>query len=84
MSSMQAASVILLAVASCCAAQKSNSIVIRSAPRVQFPGVVSKNTKPQETGDVDCGSPAHWADGTMYMFYSTGHPFGRPARTCST
>ncbi len=67
--------VILLAVASGAAAQKNNSVVIRSAPRVQFPGVVQKDKNPQEPGDIDCSSPAHWADGTMYMFYSTGHPF---------
>mgnify|MGYP001029575747 CR=1 FL=1 len=51
------------------------SAVIRSAPRVQFPGVVHGDADPQQPGDIDCSSPAHWDDGTMYMFYSTGHPF---------
>jgi hypothetical protein len=71
----QVALVILLTVASCEAAQKGNSVVIRSAPRVQFPGVVSKDKDPQEPGDIDCSSPAHWADGTMHIFFSTGHPY---------
>jgi hypothetical protein len=72
---VQVGLVILLAAASCEAAQKGNSVVVRSAPRVQFPGVVHKDMDPQESGDIDCSSPAHWADGTMHMFYSTGHPF---------
>ncbi len=75
MKRVHAALVIFLAVAVCGAAQKGNSVVVRSAPRVQFPGVVSKDMNPQEPGDIDCSSPAHWDNGTMYMFYSTGHPF---------
>ena len=64
--------------AACCggvAAGEGNQVVLRSAPRVQFPGVINKDMNPQEPGDVDCSSPAHWDGGTMYMFYSTGHPF---------
>jgi hypothetical protein len=57
------------------AAQGGNSVVIRSAPRVQFPGVAQKDADRMEVGDIDCSSPAHWDDGTMYMFFSTGHPF---------
>ena len=30
---------------------------------------------PQESGDIDSSSPAHWAAGTMHVFFSTGHPF---------
>lgn len=52
-----------------------HSVVIRSAARVQFPGVVHEGAAPQQPGDIDCSSPVHWDDGTMYMFSSTGHPF---------
>jgi hypothetical protein len=52
-----------------------DSVAIRNAPRVQFPGVAHAGADPQEPGDIDCSSPAHWDGGTMYMFYSTGHPF---------
>jgi hypothetical protein len=57
------------------AAEGGNSAVIRSAARVQFPGVAPEGGNSQEPGDIDCSSPAHWDDGTMYMFYSIGHPF---------
>ena len=50
-------------------------VVVRSVSRVQFPGVVAQGANPQEPGDVDCSSPAHWDNGAMCMFYSTGHPF---------
>jgi hypothetical protein len=56
-------------------AGEGNHVVIRSAQRVQFPGVVHEGGNPQEPGDIDCSSPGHWDGGTMYMFYSTGHPF---------
>ncbi len=52
-----------------------NSVAIRSVSRMQFPGVVAEGGNPQEPGDVDCSSPAHWDGDVMYMFYSTGHPF---------
>jgi hypothetical protein len=65
----------LLAVASGAAAQKSNSVIVRAAPRVEFPGVVHQDMDPQKPGEVDCSSPAHWDEGRMYMFYSAGHPF---------
>jgi hypothetical protein len=67
--------VTLLVTGSCLAAGEGNRVVIRSAARVQFPGVVQGGANPQEAGDIDCSSPAHWDGGTMYMFYSTGHPF---------
>jgi len=59
----------------CSVVHADNSIVIRGAARVQFPGAVQPGRDPQEPGDIDCSSPAHWDDGTLYMFYSTGHPF---------
>jgi hypothetical protein len=67
--------VTFLVTGSSLAADEGNRVVIRSAPRVQFPGVVQGDANPQEAGDIDCSSPAHWDGGTMYMFYSTGHPF---------
>jgi hypothetical protein len=56
-------------------AEGGHRVVVRSAPRVQLPGVVHEGMNPQEPGEVDCSSPAHWDGGTMYMFYSAGHPF---------
>jgi len=67
--------VTFLVAGSCLAAGEGNRVVIRNAPRVQSPGVVPQGANPQEPGDIDCSSPAHWDGGTMYMFYSTGHPF---------
>ena len=52
-----------------------NSVVIKIAPRLQFPGVIGKEMDLNATGDIDCSSPAHWDGDSMYMFYSTGHPF---------
>jgi len=75
MRSVHVTLMILVAAACCEAAQKGNSVVVRPAPRLQFPGVVHKDMNPQEPGDIDCSSPAHWDQGTMHMFYSTGHPF---------
>lgn len=51
------------------------SVILRDAPHLQFPGVVHGNMDPNKPGDVDCSSPAHWDGDTMYIFYSTGHPF---------
>ena len=42
---------------------------------MQFPGVIHGNIDPNSSGDIDCSSPAHWDGDTLYMFYSTGHPF---------
>lgn len=50
-------------------------VVLRDAPRLQFPGVVHGGADPNLPGDIDCSSPAHWDGGVLYMFYSTGHPF---------
>jgi hypothetical protein len=38
------------------------SVVLRDAPRIQFPA------------DTDCNSPAHWDGDTFYLFNSAGHP----------
>jgi len=51
------------------------SVIVRPAARLQFPGVVHGAADANTAGDVDCSSPAHWDGDTMYMFYSTGHPF---------
>jgi len=55
--------------------QGQNSVIIRAAPKVQFPGVIGQGVDKNTAGDVDCSSPAHWDGDTVYMFYSTGHPF---------
>ncbi len=59
----------------CVAGLGQNRVILRNAPRLQFPGVISNKTDPNSAGDIDCSSPAHWDGDTMYMFYSTGHPF---------
>jgi hypothetical protein len=51
------------------------SVIVRPAARLQFSGVVHGAVDANTAGDVDCSSPAHWDGDTMYMFYSTGHPF---------
>jgi len=51
------------------------SVALQSAPRRLFPGVVHGDMDPNAPGDIDCSSPAHWEGPTLYMFYSTGHPF---------
>jgi len=76
MKSMQVISTaIVIAATVGAASQAGNSVVVRPAARVQFPGVVHQGMDPQQPGDIDCSSPAHWDGSTMYMFYSTGHPF---------
>ena len=49
--------------------------IIRPAPRLVLPGVVHGSADPNLPADLDCSSPAHWDGDTMYMFFSTGHPF---------
>ena len=58
-----------------CSPHERYSVRIHPAARIQFPGIVHGATDSQADGDVDCSSPAHWDGDTMYMFYSTGHPF---------
>jgi len=65
----------MLLAASTGRSQGRNFLMIRPAERVQFPGVVGQGADKNAAGDVDCSSPAHWDGDTMYMFYSTGHPF---------
>ncbi len=51
------------------------SAAVRPAARLALPGVPRGGIDPNADGDVDCSSPAHWDADTMYMFFSTGHPF---------
>lgn len=51
-----------------------SAILVEAAP-LEFPGVLPEGSPPGAFGGVDCNSPAHWDGGTLYMFYSTGHPF---------
>lgn len=50
------------------------AVVLDAAP-LQFPGVIPEGAPPETVGGVDCNSPAHWDGDTLYMFFSTGHPF---------
>jgi hypothetical protein len=67
--------VLLLARVIGAGAEGEPQVIVRDAPKVQLPGVVHKGMNPQEPGEIDCSSPAHWDGETMYMFYSAGHPF---------
>lgn len=40
---------------------------------LQFRG--GNSPAPDRVGDTDCNSPLHWADGTLYLFNSSGHPW---------
>ena len=54
------------------------SVVIRSAERVEFKGVlvpIVVRDANSTTYAVDCSSPAHWDGDTMYIFYAWGHPY---------
>jgi len=72
-----------LVVAGCCSESKKANISgnlarnptvrIRPASAIQFRGGNSKS--PAEPGDTDCNSPAHWDDGVLYLFNSSGHPW---------
>ncbi|MBN2270861.1 MAG: exo-alpha-sialidase [Sedimentisphaerales bacterium] len=55
--------------------ERQCTAIVRPAVRIQFPGIVHGAADSKENGDVDCSSPVHWDGNTMYMFYSTGHPF---------
>jgi hypothetical protein len=35
----------------------------------------ANSPSPDKPGDTDCNSPAHWHDGTLYLFNSAGHPW---------
>lgn len=65
----------LVLVIVCLTSASAYDIELRPALRMQFPGVVHGDNDPNILGDIDCSSPAHWDSDTLYMFYSTGHPF---------
>lgn len=46
---------------------------LRAAPLVQMRGAASP--APDQPGDTDCNSPAHWDGDTLYLFNSAGHPW---------
>ncbi len=48
-------------------------VVLRDAPLARFRGANSKS--PDQPGDTDCNSPAHWDGATFYVFNSAGHPW---------
>lgn len=47
--------------------------VLKSAPLVQMRG--ANSPAPDQPGDTDCNSPAHWDGDTLYLFNSAGHPW---------
>ena len=49
------------------------AVVLRSAPLLQFRG--AQSAAPDQPGDTDCNSPAHWDGKTLYLFNSAGHPW---------
>jgi hypothetical protein len=51
------------------------SVVVKQAEPIQTPGVHHPGTDPQAFGEVDCNSPVHWDGDTMYMFFSSQHPY---------
>lgn len=52
---------------------EGSSVVLRDAPLVRFPG--ARRTDPNQPGETDCNSPAHWDEGVLYLFNSAGHPW---------
>ncbi|MDP2897483.1 MAG: hypothetical protein Q8Q12_13160 [bacterium] len=49
------------------------SAILRDAALVRFRGANSPS--PEQPGDTDCNSPAHWDGETLYVFNSAGHPW---------
>ncbi len=49
------------------------SVTLRGAPLITFRG--ANSPAPQQPGDTDCNSPAHWDGDTLYVFNSAGHPW---------
>ena len=49
------------------------SVVLREAAAARFRGANSPS--PEQPGDTDCNSPAHWDGDTLYVFNSAGHPW---------
>jgi hypothetical protein len=52
-------------------APEQPKVMLRDAPLLRFPGA----NAPEPAGETDCNSPAHWDDGTLYLFNSAGHPW---------
>lgn len=48
-------------------------VVLKPAPLVQMRG--ANSPAPDQPGDTDCNSPAHWDGDTLYLFNSAGHPW---------
>jgi hypothetical protein len=57
--------------AATCAAGETPVARVTDAPELVLPGVSAE----QHAGQIDCNSPAHWDDETLYVFMSTGHPY---------
>ena len=53
--------------------QEVPRVRVGEAPLVQMRG--AKSPGPDQPGDTDCNSPAHWDGGQMYLFNSSGHPW---------
>jgi len=49
------------------------TVCVRPATLLQFRG--ANSNAPNEPGECDCNSPAHWDGGTLYLFNSAGHPW---------
>jgi len=48
-------------------------VKLRDAPLIQFRGANSPT--PEQPGETDCNSPAHWDGSTLYVFNSAGQPW---------
>ena len=55
------------------AAAGTPSALLRPAAVLQFRGANSPN--PDQPGETDCNSPAHWDRHSLYVFNSAGHPW---------
>ena len=48
-------------------------VSVREVSLIQMRG--ANSSAPNQAGDTDCNSPAHWDAGTLYLFNSAGHPW---------
>ena len=67
---------ILLTAGACATAGEAASqprVLLRDAPLIQMRG--ANSARPDQPGDTDCNSPAHWDGDTLYLFNSAGHPW---------
>lgn len=55
-------------------AEDRPAVKVLPASRMEVPGVELPPPNHEQTGYVDCNSPAHWDGDTLYMFFSAGHP----------